>query len=261
MANIFIAILFAMMLSYIVLLGFVIDNALESSFPDEEPVGLFICYILQSLPTLNIESYIHLPIKRNTLVNFVIFKSLVNIFNATPLLFYIPVALQLIIPYKGSAEGLSWLVAVILMVLGNNFLITYFNRQLVSKAWISGIIALIIASVALLDYFSIWSLRDASREFFSLMASTPIYILIPLAWVLLTYILNFRFLSSRLYPEKVNSKKAIRVDRFTGARYFESLGLVGEIMTLEIKLWMRHERTKSMIYMLPQNHEILGLIE
>lgn len=263
-ANIFIAILFAMMLSYIVLLGFVIDNALESSFPDEEPVGLFnsfilyifisglfIRYILQSLPTLNIESYIHLPIKRNTLVNFVIFKSVVNIFNATPLLFYIPVALNLVVPYKGPEAGFSWLAAVILMVLGNNFLVTYFKRQLASKAWISGIIALAIALIVLLDYFSIWSIRDASRAFFGLMTSSAIYLTIPFAWVLLTWSMNFNFLRSRLYPEKVNSKKAIRVDRFTGARYFESLGLVGEIMTLEIKLWMRHKRTKSMIYMLP----------
>jgi hypothetical protein len=181
----------------------------------------------------------------------VIFKSVVNIFNATPLLFYIPVALSLVIPYKGPEAGFSWLAAVILMVLGNNFLVTYFKRQLASKAWISGIIALIIVVVVMLDYFSIWSLRDVSRSFFGLMILSPINILIPLAWVVLTYLVNFNFLKSRLYPEKVNNKKAVRIDRFTGARYFESLGLTGELITLEIKLWMRHKRTKSMVYMLP----------
>lgn len=263
-ANIFIALLLMLMFSYILAMGLLIDEILKDAFPDEDPfalfnsillyffiAGLLTRYLLQPLPTLNVESYIHLPIKRNTLVNYVIFKSVVNVFNIAPLLLFVPFAIKEVIPVHGPVTGISWLIAVLFMVLANNFLSTYFKRQLASKAYISLIIAVVIIAIVILDYFDIWSLLDASRIFFGLIAKSPAFAVIPFAWVVITYSLNFSFLKSSLYPEKVNNRKAVRVDRFTGARYFESLGLTGEIITLEIKLWLRHKRTKSMIYLLP----------
>ncbi len=263
-ANIFIALLLMLMFSYILVLGLLIDKILEDAFPDEDPLGLFnsilfyffiagllIRYLLQPLPTLNVESYIHLPIKRNTLVNYLIFKSVGNVFNIAPLLLFVPFAIKVVIPVHGPVAGISWLIAVLFMVLANNFLLTYFKRQLASKAYISLIIAVVIIAIVILDYFAIWSLLDASRVFFELIVKSPVFVVMPFAWVVLTYLFNFNFLKSSLYPEKVNNRKAVRVDRFTGTRYFESLGLTGEIITLEIKLWLRHKRTKSMIYLLP----------
>jgi len=264
LANIALILLFALLLSYIVVLGIFIDKILLEIYPDEDPVilfnsgliyfylaGLFFRYLAQSLPTLNIEAYIHLPVKKNTLVNFVIFKSMISIFNFLPLLILIPFALKVVLPWYNAAVTATWLASVILLVFANNFLLSYLKRQVTSKAWITGIIFLALIVMIGLDYFSVFSLLSISGVLFGYLLQGPVFILFPILWLVFTYYLNYTFLRSRLYPEKVNNRKAVRVDRFTGARYFESLGLTGELITLEMKLWLRHKRTKSQLYMFP----------
>ena len=95
-----------MMFSYLVLLGLFIDKKLMDIYPEGDVfelinggiiyylgADLFIRFFMYSLPVINIESYLSLPIKKSKILNLILLKSIVNIFNVLPLLVFITFAL------------------------------------------------------------------------------------------------------------------------------------------------------------------------
>ena len=262
--NIVIGFFLLLMLLYILLLGLFIDKILAELFPDINPVEvfngiliyylgieLFLRFIIQSLPTLNIETYLHLPIKKSSILHFVVSKSLVAIGNYLPLLIIIPFAYKVIAPVHSVGIVWAYIVFVFLFVINNNFLATYLKRHLVSKPYIVGIFALLILLLGLLDYFNVYSLSGISAHFFGIVLTNPLIILVPTGLVVISYSLNYFFLKTRLYPEEVILHKKRKTDSLENIKYLKSLGLTGEMILLELKLLWRHKRTKSVLYLSP----------
>jgi hypothetical protein len=63
------------------------------------------------------------------------------------------------------------------------------------------------------------------------------------------YLLNRWFFSLNYYPEKFNQKIKSNKTSVTDITFLNRFGIIGELMTLEIKLILRHKRTKSILYM------------
>ena len=252
------------MLSYLVLLGIFIDKVLESMFPDQDPVPIFngiilyylgieflMRFFMQSLPTLNIETYLHLPIKKSSIVHYVASKSIVTIGNYLSLLVFIPFAFKVIAPAYSLTSAWLWIITLVLLVFSNNFLATYIKRQLAGKAIIVGIFGLLLILVFLLDYFSIISLSAFSSFALGQLMINPLYIIIPVGILIFTYSLNYFFLKSRLYPEEVVKRKAEKLDSLSNIKYLKTLGLTGQLISIDLRLIWRHKRTRSIVYMAP----------
>ena len=63
------------------------------------------------------------------------------------------------------------------------------------------------------------------------------------------YLLNRWFFSLNYYPEKFNQKIRNSKTSVTDITFLNRFGIIGELITLEIKLILRHKRTKSLLYM------------
>jgi hypothetical protein len=262
--NIFIGFFLLLMMGYLLMLGFFIDPILRKIFPDDDPVAIFngiiiyylgfdllIRYLMQSLPTFAIESYLHLPIRKRTMVHFVISKSIFHALNFLPLLVFIPFALRSISSAYSSLSTVAWLIAVVFLILNNNFLATYLKRQLVSKPLITLLAGIILISLAVLDHFGFIKLSALSSVFFAILLKNPILTFLPVLLVLSSYSLNFFLLKSKLYPEEIIKRKSYHVQDIPRIKYLTSMGLTGDLVMLDMKLWWRHKRTRTMLYMFP----------
>ena len=121
--NIFIGFFLLLMMGYLLMLGIFIDPIIRKLFPDDDPVAIFngiiiyylgfdllIRYLMQSLPTFAIESYLHLPIRKRTMVHFVISKSIFHVLNFLPLLVFLPFAINSIAPAYNGLSTLAWTI-------------------------------------------------------------------------------------------------------------------------------------------------------
>lgn len=263
-ANIAIGFLVFIMLLYLLALGLFLDPILRKLFPDDDPIvifnsvilfyfiaDLFIRYMLQPLPTLNVESYLHLPIRRSTVVHFVILLTLKNLLNYLPLLVFIPFAINTISAAYAGIQSVAWLAGIFLLILNNNFLATYLKRQLVVKPAVTGLVGLALIILVVLEYFDLIGLTRFSALLFGSLIDHPWLVAVPAFLVILSYALNYSFLKARLYPEEVVRIKAYRTTDIPHIKYLESMGLTGDLIQLEMKLWWRNKRTRSMIYLLP----------
>ncbi len=262
--NLVLGFLLTIMLLYLLVLGLFIDKILTEVFPDKDPVvvfnGILIYYFaveffmrffMQSLPTLNIESYLHLPIRKNSIVHFVSAKSIFAVGNYLSWLVILPFAFKVIAPAYSTGIAWIYIASFVLLVFTNNFLATYIKRQLVGKPSVVGGFGILLIAFILLDYFNLISITELSSFAFGSLLTNPIYILIPVLLLVFTYSLNYWFLKSRLYPEEVIVKKQKKMDSLSDIRYLKTLGLTGQYISLDLRLIWRHKRTRSVIFMAP----------
>jgi hypothetical protein len=262
--NIFIGFLLFLLILDLLILGLFLTEILQKALPDQSPVyslgsglvyyffaDMLIRYLMQALPTFSVESYLHLPIKKSSIAHFVIGKSFLHILNYLPLLILIPFTLRAVIPENNALAGLAWLASAFFLILNNNLLATYLKRQLVSKPAIPGIFSLVLIGLAVLDYLGYISLSHYSALAFGLILKHPVLTLVPFGLMLMMYLINFFYLKAKMYPDEIIKAKTYQGGDMRSIKYLESLGLTGDLMALEIKLWLRHKRTKTMLYLLP----------
>ena len=249
---------------YLLMLGFFLGKILEELFPHRNTVeifngtliyyflfDLFIRFIMQSLPRLTIESYLHLPVKKKSLIHFLEGRTILDIFNVLPLLILLPVLFTLILPHQGSAYALNWILSLMILILANNFLSTYFKRLLGTKPLILLFVGLLLLILMVLEKVEVISISSVSNHVFNFLANHRIALVIPLFWMIFTYWLQYRFLKKHLYPDEIQVRKTFEIGQEKSSGYLRSLGLTGSIIALELKLYWRNKRTRTMIYMLP----------
>ena len=73
--------------------------------------GFVTRYFLQSLPAIDARPYLHLPISRNKLANFLISKSLIHIVNISVFLLFTPFAFGIVAETYGIAQAWTWLLS------------------------------------------------------------------------------------------------------------------------------------------------------
>lgn len=139
----------------------------------------------------------------------------------------------------------------VFIALTNNFIAIYIKRQMTSKPLITGIAGLTLIGLILLDYFQLISFASISRFVFNGLLENPIGILIPVALLVFSYLLNFYFLKSKLYPEEIAQKTEIASDSSKAFQYLKQYGHIGQLIIKDIKLIWRHKRTRSIVYMAP----------
>ncbi|MDO6391024.1 DUF5687 family protein [Pontibacter sp. BT731] len=240
-------------------LGFFSHKILAEVYPDQSPVVSFNSFLLfyflidlvsrfmlQDLPVLAIQPFLHLPVKRNKLVHFVLLRSIPSVFNLLMLLVFVPFMLRAVVPAHGIGIALVWLASLLLLTFINNFILIYFKRQLTSNPKITLLLALVVGGLMLLDYWQVLSLRQVSLVAFGALLQQPWLILVPLLGLVGVYLLNYRFLMQHLYPEEIFIKRVATVEGSDMA-FLNRFGDTGKLIALELKLIWRHKRPKSMV--------------
>ncbi|WP_436415003.1 DUF5687 family protein [Petrimonas sp.] len=262
--NIFMGLSVLYFLVIFVLMGFMLPKILAETAPQLDPahtfngamifiivLALLIRFLFQPLSTINLQSYQVLPIKRSKLVNYLLLKPLLNPANYLTLSFAIPFAITGINPAYGIGGAFRFILIVIFLIWFNTLFASFLKRKFGSN--ILGILTflIIVAGLAALEYFKIFSVFDLSQQLFGFFVENPLGWLMVLAVSGIAFVLNKWFFAQNYYPEnfdKSAKKRQVEAQRFT---FMERFGKIGEIISLEMKLVLRHKRTKNVLYMVP----------
>ncbi|MGB0522248.1 MAG: DUF5687 family protein [Flammeovirgaceae bacterium] len=251
-------------LSLFLAVGMFMPELFKEFYPEENPVMLFNSFIfmylladlgmrffLQDLPTLSIQPYLHLPISRSKIVHYLLIKSLGSFFNFFPLLILIPVTLRIMQPDYGMSNALIWLGSLFMLMLINNFIATYFKRQMAKDMRVVAIFGICVIGLGLDSYFGFLNISGLSSNLFGFVLANPWTISLFIVLLAAVYFFNFRFLMENTYIEEISTKKVTKADGFTDMAVFDRFGELGKLITLEVKLILRHKRTKTVLFMTP----------
>jgi len=247
----------------VLVLGFFLDTVLIKLFPKEDIVvsfcGIILIYYLsdlfmrlqlQELPTLRVQPYLQLPVKRNSLVGYLAFTSLLSVFNLWPFILFVPFVLKIVATDSGAITALAFIVSIAGLTVFNNYLALYVQRKANLNGWIFLIAAAVIILIGLSDFFwHLISIRKISYLFFGHLINHPVLALLPVLLGVLMYYLNFLYLKQNLYLEELGSRGASSYKSSTEYPLLNRFGSVGDLAGNEIKLILRNKRSRSALIM------------
>ncbi len=211
--------------------------------------GLTLRFMMQALTTFNLQPYQVLNIKRSTLVNFIILKPLFNPMNYWTLLIMVPFAIRYVSVYYSGLEAVSFVWVYVNIIWFNSMFASFLKRKFGPNFRNTLLVLAILGTLIALEYFKIFSLYKVSMAAFGFLVSNPVGWLVAFMFPVMAFSLNKWFFSQNYYAETfnkyANKSKAIMTD----FAFLNRFGVEGELMSMELKLILRHKRSKSILYM------------
>lgn len=259
-ANILIGFFTLYLLAVAVALGFLLEYIIAKASPGKDVGEVFNGFIiyyfaldflmrlqLQELPTMSIVPYLHLRIPKKKLVNFLNTRALFNAFNLLPIFLFIPFCCTYIAGIHGPYVALMYVISILSLMVFNNYTVLYVKRLTLANTRNVVITVAVIATLAALEYYQIFSIKAISNAVFLLICRLPFTALGFTALAVLLFITNSKYLRRNLYTEELGSTEEKKSS--TDYPFLNKFGEAGTLAALELKLILRHKRTRSALMM------------
>lgn len=210
---------------------------------------LVMRFFLQKLPVMSVKPLLTLPIKRSTVVNYVLGKSAVSFFNFLPLFAIIPFSMSLLFNGYDTSIVLTWMFAMIVLVLIINFLNFIIEAFSAEKELSFLPVIVVVGALYGLDYFEIFPMTSLIGDTLISIANNPVLIIIPIAILILCYAYNFKILKNKLFLDSSLKSKVTEV-KAANLSWTKRFGDIAPFMQLDLKLIWRNKRTKSMAFLM-----------
>jgi hypothetical protein len=257
------ALLILYLFACILFAGLFLDKILDASFPHDDVVvsfcGIILLYFLfdlimrmqlQELPTLRVQPYLHLRIKRNTVVSYLAFTAMLSVFNLWPIVLFVPFVLKVVLTDSGVLPALAFILAILGFMLFNNYLALFIKRKANLNGWVFLVFVAVLALIITGDFrFHLYSVRNISYLYFGHLLTKPVLVLLPVVLAVAMYYINFAYLKQNLYLEELSSRKASAYKSSTEFPLLNRFGKVGDLVANELKLIFRNKRPRSALVM------------
>ncbi|WP_452225498.1 DUF5687 family protein [Lacinutrix chionoecetis] len=205
---------------------------------------LLFRYFMQQLPVMNVKPLMVIPIKRSTVIHYLLGKTSISFFNILPLFVFIPFSIVMLFKGYPVLNVLGWLVAVTAITLCLNF-----TNFLVNKNNMVFYVLLTILVVFVgLEYYNIFNVSQPIGEAFNFLYNNPYVALLPLGLLVLLYKATFNFIKRGFYLDDAVSKKVKEVNT-TDLSWMNRFGSVAPFIKNDVKLIWRNVRPKQVMMM------------
>lgn len=208
--------------------------------------------LMQQLPAIEALPYLRLRIRRSTIINYLLIRSMINLFNLIPWFIVIPFSVKILLPQYGTTTVLFYISGFCLVMILNNFL-AVLTRYLINK--ISAFYVLPFILPALVSILKKWGISTGSLSagFLSkIMHGNSFVFAILLLTITLVIYATYRLLYLNFYIDGIRSERE-RKGLFGLSRRgpYRRFGDTGRYLSLEISLLVRNKRPRQMLIIVP----------
>lgn len=205
---------------------------------------LLIRYFMQQLPVMNIKPLMTIPVKRSSVIHYLLGKTSLSFFNFLPLFIFIPFSIVLIVQDYSVLNVFGWLVAVISITFSNNFLNFLINK---SNVAFYGILAVLLSFVGL-EFYNVFKISEPIGVAFNYLFNNPYLAILPILLAFGMYYLNFRLIKRGFYLDDAISKKIKEVNA-ADLSWMDRFGSVAPFIKNDVKLIARNVRPRQVMFM------------
>lgn len=245
---------------YLIFFGITFAYGFADMVPNREPYHVMnaaaLIFILaldfilripfQKTPTQEVKPYLLLPVKRNRIIDFLLIRSGLSLFNLLWLFLFIPFSFITITKFFGVTGVITYLLGIWLLIVANNYWYllcrTLINERiwwiLLPIAFYAGIACLLFIPEESPLFYFFMDLGDGFIE------GNILYFLCIIFIIVILWLINRKLMSGLIYSElaKVDDLKIKHVSEY---KFFDRYGEVGEYMRLELKMLLRNRRCKG----------------
>ncbi|WP_297335760.1 DUF5687 family protein [Algoriphagus sp.] len=272
LTNIFLGFIILLLLSYVVIAGIFLQEIIKTLSGEVDPLGILNGYLvffflteftyryfLQSLPVVDLESLLHLPIGKRRIIHVLLLRSFISPINLIALLLFTPFAFQVIRAEFGAIAMWSWVGAIIL----SSWILHWFMLWFKQRFEDSTIGLLVVIAVLVLgagsNYLGWFNLGEIMKPVFDYAIQSPVPLLGLIGLFGFSYWLCFHYHVQNAYLEDLAGEQEEVRSSGQSIGFFARFGLAGEMANLEWKLIIRHKKSRTYL-MLSAFFLLYGLI-
>ena len=258
--NIFLGFFALMIFGYALVLGFALEKIVVDGLHQPEPVtfvnGLLLYYFgfefmlryfMQNPPVLDVQPYLHLPMKRNGLVHFLLIRSEAHLLNILVPVLFAPFAFSVVAKQSGTSAAWIWLMSLWTLSICLHYIVLLFKKGLDDTLIGFLVLISILGGFALADYYQWFKLSEVSAALFTFIANAPTSLVGIGVFLALIYFFNYTYFLRGLYPDELAASKGSNEVREQDIAFLQSLGQIGEWVNLELKLILRNKRPRAIL--------------
>ena len=229
----------------------------KKAIPDVDPIetvnkflifwflfDLLFRYFMQQLPVMNVKPLMVIPIKRSTVIHFLLGKTSISFFNILPLFIFIPFSIVMLFHGYPVLNVLGWFVSVVAITLCLNFTNFLVNKNNVVFYSILTVLAVFVG----LEYYNIFKISEPIGNAFNFLYNNPYIAILPIGILVLLYKATFNFIKKGFYLDDAVSKKVKEVNA-TDLSWLNRFGSVAPFIKNDVKLIWRNVRPKQVMMM------------
>ncbi len=260
-AAIFLGLFSFMFLVYALALGFALDKIITKGLQQADSFlflnGLLLYYfgfefmvryIMQGLPVLDIQPYLHLPLKRNRIVHYLLIKSIVHALNSIVFLLFAPFAFTVVAEKFSIGDAWLWMTSLWLFSLSIHYLVIIYKKKLDDSIWGVLSILLLFSTIGAADYFGWFKLSEVSAYLFNLTVQGYYFTAGAVALFGIIYLLNFKTFLQNVYADEAGNSESVSHHKNQDWAFLQGFGATGHWINLEIKLILRNKRTRTILF-------------
>jgi hypothetical protein len=260
--KIFMAFIAAYFLFSFLLLGIGLYPLLKQFFPEQSPMTvannfvviwlvmeLFIRFMMQSLPIMNVKPLMVNNIKRKIMIRFVLWKSLFSFYNILTPIVVIPFGIWCVIKGEYSTlQIIAWMIAMLSLVITVNYSNFLLKKKFADN--LKSLLPYLMVAVILagLEYFEVFKVSIFIGELINMIFEYPVLALIPVLIAYGLYRWNFNYLKHNFYLDTELKGKTTEVET-TDMSWTKRFGSIAPFLQLDLKLIWRNKRPKTTVWM------------
>ena len=230
---------------------------LEKLFPETSPIitvnnyiiywflfNLAIRYFLQQLPVMNIKPLMVVPIKRNTVIYYLLGKTTLSFFNFLTFFIVIPFSIILLGKDYPPMQVVLWFLSIVFITYIINFTNFLINKN---NTYFYVIVSFLAIGIGL-EYYDIYKISAPIGSAFNALYNNWCLAIIPFLLMVLTYYLTFKDIRKGFYLDNTISKK-VKEANATNLSWLNRFGDVAVFLKNDVKLIWRNVRSKQVLFM------------
>ncbi len=264
-ATIFTWVMMGLMLLYVVVLGYMLEDLLVKLKPDEEPINLLNGYLLfywmfelilrivfQKNVTLHIQYYLTQRISRNLLAHFMLLKSWANLFLFISMLLFSRFAFSTVANSYNVNTDWLWFEFILLVSFCLHHLVIFIHQKTKGKAIVPFLLSVICIVLIYANYMGLVDVTFITQQMMISVIKSPVLITLPVLISIGLYFYNHRLIRENLsldtLPQNV-IKAGSGVSNWVS--YLSSFGIIGQLIAVELRLIWRNKRPRMALIMGP----------
>ncbi|MDA8686561.1 DUF5687 family protein [Robiginitalea sp.] len=201
---------------------------------------LYLRYMLQKIPVVNIRPLLYLPLPKNTVVRFTLLKTLLSFFNVGHAFFFVPFSIVLLFQGYDPISVIGWHLACLPLFLANNFLNLLLNNA--DRVFYPVVFCLIALGLA--QYLGWFDITQFTAPGFDAFYDIPWLFIAAWVWMVIWGFAAFRYFRTHMY---LDAGLSVKVDEGKTEDYIwlNRFGNLGTFLKNDIKLIRRNKRSRT----------------
>ncbi len=205
-------------------------------------VDLYMRYMFQKMPILNIKPLLYMPFKKSAVVKYSLGKTVFSFFNWMHAFFFVPFSIVLLAEDYDPLSVIGWHLAIMALIYANNFLNIMMNNQ--DKIFYPLIVVLAVLGVS--QYNGWFDVTVYTAPIFDAFFDMPWTFLIPILLLVALIYASYSYFKKHMYLDGGLATKHTEA-KSEDYTWLNRFGNLGTFLKNDIKLIRRNKRSKTTV--------------